>query len=111
MDTRATAELVRRHFPPASTGLVRVIVLNGAGRPSVGEELAALVAPAGFRVVSEQDLPFTVTETEIVAGGDLFAPQAERVQSLLGVGMVYVDAQPTGIADITIKVGKDYKAG
>jgi LytR_cpsA_psr family/LytR cell envelope-related transcriptional attenuator len=111
VDTRAAAEMVRRHFPAASTGLVRVIVLNGAGRPSVGEELAALVAPAGFKVVSEQDLPYTATQTEIVAAGDLFAPQAERVQSLLGVGMVYVDAQPTGIADITIKVGKDYKAG
>jgi hypothetical protein len=52
-----------------------------------------------------------VTQTEIVAAGDVFEGDAERVQALLGVGMVYVDAQPTGIADITIKVGKDFTSG
>jgi hypothetical protein len=112
VDGNASADLVARHFGAPTGRLVRVIVLNGNGRPTVGRELAELLAPAGFRVVAAQDaFSSSVTETEIVAADDSFAPDAERVQVLLGVGMVYVDSQPTGIADITIKVGKDFKSG
>jgi LytR cell envelope-related transcriptional attenuator/LytR_cpsA_psr family len=112
VDGTASADLVERHFGAPSGRLVRVIVLNGNGRPTVGRELAQLLAPAGFRVVAAQDAAsFRVTQTEIVAADDGFAPDAERILTLLGIGMVYVDSQPTGIADITIKVGRDFKSG
>jgi hypothetical protein len=36
---------------------------------------------------------------------------AEEVRGLLRLGKVYVGPQPTGIADITLVVGKDYSQG
>jgi hypothetical protein len=112
VDSDASAELVKRNFGAPTGQLIRVVVLNGTRRATVGRELAELLAPAGYRVVAEQDaVSFSVTQTEIVAADDSFAPAAERVQALLGVGMVYVDSQPTGVADITIKVGKDFQSG
>ena len=48
--------------------------------------------------------------SQIAASGEAFMAKAQQVQALLGAGMVYVDSQPTGIADITIVVGKDFKA-
>jgi LytR cell envelope-related transcriptional attenuator/LytR_cpsA_psr family len=112
IDSDASAELVSRNLGPPSGPLIRVVVLNGNGRATVGRELAELLAPAGYRVVAAQDaVSFSVTQTEIVAADDSLAPAAERLQALLGVGMVYVDSQPTGVADITIKVGKDFKSG
>jgi hypothetical protein len=50
-----------------------------------------------------------IASTEVVASGDSFLPQAQQVQQLLKVGTVYVGTQPTGIADITIVMGKDYQ--
>jgi hypothetical protein len=112
VDSDASAELVKANFGEPSGQLIRVVVLNGNGRATVGQELAELLAPAGFRVVAAQDaVSSSVTQTEIVAAGDSLAPAAERLQALLGVGIVYVDSQPTGVADITIKVGKDFKSG
>jgi LytR cell envelope-related transcriptional attenuator/cell envelope-related transcriptional attenuator-like protein len=113
VDSDASADLVSRYFGAASgQRLVRVVILNGNGRATVGRELAELLAPAGYRVVAAQDaFSHSVTQTEIVAGGDAFEQDAEHVQAILGVGMVYVDSQPTGVADITIKVGKDFKSG
>jgi hypothetical protein len=112
IDNTASADMVKNLFGALTGRLVRVVVLNGTRRATVGHDLAELLAPAGFRVVAAQDaFSFSVTQTEIVAAGDAFAADAERVQALLGVGMVYVDSQPTGIADITIKVGRDYQSG
>jgi hypothetical protein len=112
VDSDASAALVKANFGAPSGQLIRVVVLNGNGRATVGRQLAELLAPAGYRVVAAQDaVSFSVTQTEIVAADDSLAPAAERVQALLGVGMVYVDSQPTGVADITIKVGKDFKSG
>jgi hypothetical protein len=36
---------------------------------------------------------------------------AERARAIIGVGKVYVGVQPTGIADVTIVVGKDFEEG
>jgi hypothetical protein len=112
IDSDASAQLVSHNFGPPSGPLIRVVVLNGNGRPTVGRELAELLAPAGYRVVAAQvAVSFSVTQTEIIAADDSLAPAAERLQALLGVGMVYVDSQPTGVSDITIKVGRDFKSG
>ena len=47
---------------------------------------------------------------QVVAGDESFIPEADQVVATLGVGKVYVGVQPTGIADVTIIVGKDFGA-
>ncbi|HEX9235829.1 MAG TPA: LCP family protein [Actinomycetota bacterium] len=111
VDPKGVAAMVRRHFGPARP-LVRVIVLNGNGGTGFGAQIAAKIAPAGFRVVAAQNAStFDVVATEIVAAKDSLLPAAEQVRSLIGLGTVYVGPQPTGIADITIVVGKDFTGG
>jgi hypothetical protein len=67
------------------------------------------VAPYGYRVVDSQNAgSFDMKETQIVAANGTFMRWAREAQQLLGTGKVYLDARPTGIADLTIVVGKDY---
>lgn len=92
--------------------LIRVVVENGSGAPGLGDAVQQLLAPRGFRVVASQNLPkFDVAHTEIVAANASFLPWANAAQRLLGAGRVYVGEQATGIADLTIIVGKDFRAG
>jgi LytR cell envelope-related transcriptional attenuator/cell envelope-related transcriptional attenuator-like protein len=105
----ALPDVVQR-FGAAVGPLVRVVVLNGNGRPGMGAAVASLIAPMGYRVVASQNASkFDVGQTQIVAAGDGFVAAARQVGSLLGVGKVYVGSQPTGIADVTIVVGRDFK--
>jgi hypothetical protein len=109
-NTEATDKLLEPVFVAQDATLVRVIVLNGNGRPGVSLSLARTLAPAGFRIVAAQNATsFDQFETQIVAASDAFLPQASRILGLLGVGKVYVGQQPTGIADVTVVVGKDYQ--
>jgi hypothetical protein len=110
-DSKAVAALVASRFPPASHPLVRVAILNGNGEPGIGAVIGALLAPAGFRVVAAQNAAsFDVADSQIIASGDSFLDAAQQALTILGVGRVYVGPQPTGIVDITIVVGEDYKA-
>jgi len=106
-DAGAVEEIVGDIFGADGT-LVRVVVLNGVGRPGVGAELATRLAPSGYRVVASQNATeFVQVETEIVAASDSLIPHAEDVQAILGAGTVYVGRQATGVADIMIVVGSD----
>jgi len=108
-DAKAIAALVQKYFAPPGPSLVRVIVLNGNGRAGMGALIEARLSPLGFRVVAAQNAPgYRTHDTEVVAGDDGFVAQAEQVVAALGVGRVYVGVQPTGIADVTIIVGKDF---
>ena len=90
--------------------MVRVVLLNGTGRKDIGGPVSSLIAPEGFQVVAIQEASRRIiASTEVVASDDSFLPQAQQVQQLLKVGTVYVGTQPTGIADITIVMGKDYQ--
>ncbi len=110
-DPKGVAILVQQFVLPR-TALVRVVVLNGNGEPSLGAQLSDLLSQAGFRVVASQNAgSFRRKETEIVAGTSGFLAAADQVRSLLGAGKVYVGEQPTGIADITVVVGKDFTKG
>jgi hypothetical protein len=109
VDRRGLRSLRLTRFPGIGGKLVRVVVLNGNGQPGLGAEVSTLLAPAGFRVVSSQNLEkFDTQETQVIAATSELLPQAEEVRRLLGLGKVYVGPQPTGIADITIVMGKDY---
>lgn len=109
LDQPAADELVRELFGLAEA--VRVLVQNGNGEPGIGEEVARLLLPNGFRVVLSQNADtFRHKKTEIAATEAAFAGEAERVRELLGVGTVAVSQVPSGLADITIVVGRDFTA-
>jgi LytR cell envelope-related transcriptional attenuator/LytR_cpsA_psr family len=112
VDSKALKALRFSRFPGIGGRLVRVVVLNGNGQPGVGAEIATLLAPSGYRVVSSQNTEtFDSEETQVIASTTEFLEAASQVLGLIGVGKVYVGPQPTGIADITIVVGKDYSQG
>ncbi len=90
---------------------VGVVVLNGSGVPGVGETVAARLVPGGFRIVASGNAQtFDHQVTEIVATTDQAEAQAKRVRRLLGVGTVVLGAGTSGLADITIVVGRDLTA-
>lgn len=91
---------------------VPVIVVNGNGEPGVGESVAAKIVPAGFRVVLSQNADrFDHQTTAVIASGEEHVGAARRAQEALGVGEVQVTRVPSGLADVTIVVGKDYGRG
>jgi len=107
-DPGGVRELVSGAFPAAAPP-VKTIVLDGAGIQGAATDVVARVSPAGFWVVAVQNMRrFNHEETQVVAGDESFLDDATRVASLLGVGRVYVGGQPTGVAEVTIVVGKDY---
>jgi len=110
-DSGGVADLVATRFP-AGGQLVKVIVLTGVSRPGVVRDVIGHIAPAGYWVVASQEASERhVDTTQIVAGDQGFLSDANAVRDVLGVGRVYVGTQPTGVADVTIVVGKDYIGG
>lgn len=109
LEQPATDDLTRALFggrPPTP-----VVVQNGNGEPNVGEVVASRLLPAGFRVVVSQNAEtFRHRRTEIAATDPEFADEAQRVRELLSVGRVVVSQVPSGLADITIVVGRDFTA-
>jgi LytR cell envelope-related transcriptional attenuator len=98
---------VTRMFGVASP--VPVIVQNGVGVAGLGEDVAAVLLPLGFRVVLSQNAePFGYERTRVVANGDAAIPAARRARRALGVGRIGVSQVPSGIGDITIIVGEDF---
>jgi hypothetical protein len=88
---------------------VPVIVQNGAGVPGLGQDVAAVLLPLGFRVVLSQNADlFGYERTRVVANGSGAIADATRIQDALGVGRVRVSQVPSGIGDITIIVGEDF---
>jgi hypothetical protein len=68
--------------------------------------------PEGFRVVLSQNADhFGERTTAIIASGDDHVDEATRVRQALGVGEVQVTKVPSGLADVTIVIGKDYGRG
>lgn len=112
---RADPEAVRETLVAAFGGpdreVVSVIVLNGSGVPGVGEIVAERIVPGGFRiVVNENASTFDHEETLVVVGSADDVPLGERVRDLLGVGSVSVSVS-SGIAPVTVVVGKDLTSG
>jgi hypothetical protein len=88
---------------------VPVIVENGVGTPGLGQDVAALLLPQGFRVVVSQNAdPFGLRRTRVIANGEHALADAQRIAEALGVGRVGVSQVPSGIGDITIIVGEDF---
>jgi hypothetical protein len=91
--------------PPIPT-----VVQNGSGQPGIGEAAATHLIPAGFRIVlSGNAESFDHPVTQITATGTANAQAARRARQALGVGVVRVSPVPSGLADVTIVVGRDFK--
>ncbi|MGH2692022.1 MAG: LytR C-terminal domain-containing protein [Actinomycetota bacterium] len=108
-DQDSVAALVDEHFIPAAADAVRLVVLNGVGTPGIGEEVARILVPEGFRLVSSGNAnTFRLEVTQIIASSRRDLEAAERAQTLLGAGEVSLGNQPAGLADITVVVGRDF---
>ena len=90
---------------------VDVLLQNGVGDPGIGGDVAALIVPKGFRIVLSGNADsFDVARTQVVASGDELVGDAHRAARALGVDDVGVTQVPSGLADITIVIGKDFTA-
>jgi LytR cell envelope-related transcriptional attenuator len=88
---------------------VPVIVENGVGTPGIGEDVATVLLPLGFRIVLSQNADlFGYERTRVVANSDDAIGDARRIREALGVGRVRLSQVPSGIGDITIIVGEDF---
>src|SRR5204862_44787 len=68
VDTRGLKSLRLLRFPDIGGRLVRVVVLNGNGRPGIGAQLSTRLAPVGYRVVASQNLStFDTEESQVIA--------------------------------------------
>jgi hypothetical protein len=89
---------------------VPTLLQNGNGVPGVGDSVASRILPAGFRiVVSNNADSFDHARTEVIASGAANEPEAVRARAALGAGSVEVSQVPSGLADVTIIVGKDFR--
>jgi hypothetical protein len=110
-DEKGLETLVDDLFIPHAGDEVRIVVLNGVGRPGVGEEVARILVPEGYRLMSTTNADsFGYKETKIIAHSEDDRAAAERARGLLGVGRVFMGFQPAGLADLTIVVGQDFVA-
>lgn len=90
---------------------IEVQVLNGNGRPGIGQEVADRLIGHGFKVViSSNARHFDYDETLIITYEDSDEADAiaEQARSLIGLGEVQMSANQQGIVDLTIVVGKDF---
>lgn len=95
----------------APTPIVRVSVENDSGIPAVSEDVARILVPLGFRIVlSQNGDSFNKQRTDIIAIGGQNLDAANRARDALGVGSVVLSGVPSGIADLTIAVGRDFKS-
>lgn len=87
-----------------------LIVLNGSGEPGIGESIAERVIAGGFRVaVSENAASFDHETTMIVVASEEDRALGGRVRDLVEIGEVQVAGPASGIADVTVVVGKDFE--
>jgi LytR cell envelope-related transcriptional attenuator len=111
VEPEAVHDGVMKAFGGPDRPITGVIVLNGSGIPGVGESVAQRVIPDGFSVVvSENASTFDHDRTLIVVGSSNDVALGERVRDLLGVGTVSVSVS-SGLAPVTIVVGKDFDTG
>jgi hypothetical protein len=110
-DPDDVADFLQSHLGPPGPPLVRVIVLNANGRKGDVIVIATRLAQLGYRVVASQQARSELALTQIVAADESYLAKASQVQAILGVGSIYVGPESSGVADITIVVGKDFKAG
>lgn len=95
--------------PAAAEGRTKVDVRNGNGRIGVSQKVSAVLIPAGYHVVVTGNADnFDHDTTDIVYYDERTEARARDVFRLLGVGRLVLNHFRSGVADITIIVGKDF---
>jgi LytR cell envelope-related transcriptional attenuator len=108
-DQKALDRFVKEHFLPPATAEVRLVVLNGVGTPGLGEEVARILVPQGYRLMSSANAnTFDVKTTKVIASSGDDLASAQQARDLLGVGQVFLGF--SRLADVTIVVGRDFVA-
>lgn len=91
--------------------LTRVQILNGVGRPGLGQDVAERLIGKGFKVSltgNARSLDHRATLIITYDPSSEGQARAARAQELLGVGEVQVSVQEQGIVDLTIVIGRDF---
>ncbi len=86
-------------------------ILNGMGRPGIGQSVAEVLAPSGYRVVltgNADDFDHELTRILIYDDSAEQLAIANEIKRLLGVGVIEVSRTPQSVVDVTIVVGQDY---
>jgi polyisoprenyl-teichoic acid--peptidoglycan teichoic acid transferase len=110
-DEDGIGRMVTERFLPKPGDEVRLVVLNGVGEPGVGEEVARILIPNGFNVVSSGNANrFDLRVTRVIATSEEDLPAAERARDLLGAGQILLGAEPQ-LADVIVVVGRDFAGG
>lgn len=110
-DEEGVRRLVAERFVPLGGDEVRLVVLNGVGEPGIGEEVARILIPHGFRLMQSTNANrFDVQVTRITATSEEDVPSARAARRLLGTGQVLLGAQPQ-LADVIVVVGRDFTGG
>jgi hypothetical protein len=89
---------------------IPVLVQNGTGDPGLASRVPELLVPEGFRIVLSGNAAEFDHRTTLVIAGQNHVADARRVRRALGVGDLGVTRVPSGLADITIVLGKDFTA-
>lgn len=116
LDTERAQQLVAERFagsvPTTASSAGRLLeIRNGNGEPGIGQHVAQLLLPAGFRVVLTGNADsFDHATTKIVIYRD--TPEqlaiAREIRDVLGVGDISVSRVPQSVVDVTIVVGDDF---
>jgi predicted HD superfamily hydrolase involved in NAD metabolism len=91
-----------------------VVILNGTGKPGIGNEISVLMMKNDFKVLHLGNAKtksgtddFSKLTTEIIFKDKKSEKQAQRISGLLGKGKITGDENSGFLADITIVIGKD----
>lgn len=118
-DAAAVQTIIHRYLDearPAGAGEPgrRVQILNGNGVPGIGQEVAAALVPAGFRVVLDgnaKSFDYETTQIVVYSNSRDALAIAGKVRDALGAGEVVVSRQRQTVVDVTVVVGRDYPRG
>lgn len=108
--------LVGRHLSGSRTSAgprPRLQLLNGNGTPEAGAAVAQRLVPHGFWLVDSGNArSFDFAETKIIIylnDADTMSA-AEEVRRLLGVGQIELSRSAHTSIDVTVVIGKDFRA-
>lgn len=91
---------------------LRIQVLNGVGRPGIGQEVDQALDGGPFRIVlTDNARSFDFAETLILIYDETERSMdaARQVQDRLGVGTIQVHRRPQTVVDLTVVVGADFR--
>lgn len=109
-DQEGLSQLVDERFVRMPADVVRLVVLNGVGTPGIGEEVARILVPEGYRLMSSENAnTFDLKVTRVIASSEEDVAAAQDARNLLGVGQVLLGYQPAGLTDVTVVVGQDFE--